>query len=79
VSSTGTQLTVPARGLTGRIVGVSASPRAAYGDIAVHPRWSGALFLVVLMIAAASMAFFSTETGRQAGLDQQIRTAVSVP
>lgn len=63
-----TALSLPAR-----LVGVLFSPRATYADIAVRPRWLGAFAFVVLVGAAGTFAFLSTEVGKQAMLDQQVR------
>lgn len=64
----------PARGLAGRLIGVLASPRATYADVAAHPRWLGA-FIVVLVVSISSvMWILSTEVGQQAAIDQQLQT-----
>jgi hypothetical protein len=63
-----------ARSLPGRFVGVLTSPRATYAAVAANPRWLGILCTILLITIGASMAFFSTEVGRQAVVDQQIRT-----
>ena len=59
--------------LPARIVGVLFSPRATYADVAARPRWLGAFAFVVLFGAAGTFAFLSTEVGKQAMLDQQVR------
>ena len=61
------------KGLPARIAGVIFSPRAAYADIAARPRFFGALALVLAVIVIATFAFLSTEVGRQASLDNQVR------
>jgi hypothetical protein len=59
--------------LPARIIGVLASPRATYADVAARPRWLGVLAFIVLLGGAATFAFLSTEVGKQAVFDQQIR------
>ena len=61
------------KGLAGRLMGVVFSPRAAYADIVARPRVLGALLVVLVLTAGASVAFFSTEVGRNAMLEQQDR------
>ncbi len=65
------------RGLLGRVYGVLTSPRATYAEIAARPRALGIFLLVLLTVVGATTAFFSTEVGRQALFDQQIRTLES--
>jgi hypothetical protein len=65
------------KGLAARLAGVLTSPRATYADIAARPRWFGALAVVAVAGAAAIFIFLSTEVGKQAMLDQQVRTLES--
>ncbi len=65
------------RGLLSRLIGVLTAPRAAYGEIVARPRAAGALALVAALVAAPSAVFFSTDVGRRALLDQQVRTLES--
>jgi len=62
------------RTLGARLAGVLFSPRATYADIAARPRWFGALLVVVIVGAASTFVFLSTEIGQQATFDQQVRT-----
>jgi hypothetical protein len=74
-----TQLTADAtpQGLIARIFGVLLGPRQTYAGVAARPRWLGMLAVVLLIMATGSVVFFSTEIGRQALVDQQIRTMES--
>jgi hypothetical protein len=65
------------KGLPARAIGVLTSPRATYADVAAHPRALGILALTILITATASVVFFSTEVGKQAMMDQQVRTLES--
>jgi hypothetical protein len=64
----------PGKSLPARIVGVLLAPRATYADVVARPRWFGALAFVVLVGAAATYVFLSTDVGRNAMIDQQIET-----
>ena len=65
------------KGLPSRAIGVLFSPRATYADVVARPRVLGILTLTVLIIATGSVIFFSTEVGRNALLDQQVKGAES--
>jgi hypothetical protein len=58
--------------LPARFAGVLLSPRATYASVAARPRWAGMLAVILLLGSAASFAFFSTEVGQNALLDQQV-------
>jgi hypothetical protein len=58
-----------------RLVGVIFSPRATFERIVARPRWFGALAIVVGLIALGQFALLSTESGQQAMVDQQVRSA----
>jgi len=69
---------IPApKSLPARAIGVLTSPRDTYASIAAHPRWLGALALVVVLFMACVSAFLSTDVGKDALLDQQTRQAES--
>ena len=65
------------KGLLARIFGVLLAPRATYADVAARPRWLGVLAVVLLVMAAGSIIFFSTDVGKEALLDQQVATMES--
>jgi hypothetical protein len=67
----------PPKSLPARIIGVLTAPRATYGDVAARPRWLGVVVFVVLVGAGATFVFLSTEVGKRAVLDQQVRTVES--
>src|SRR5207245_4279347 len=68
-------LATGSKGLSARVLGVLFAPRATYADVAARPRWLGAFLVVVLVRAAAVTTFMSTETERNAVVDQQIPQA----
>ncbi|HEY2906607.1 MAG TPA: YIP1 family protein [Vicinamibacterales bacterium] len=59
--------------LPARVIGVLTSPRATYADVAARPRWFGVLALIVVLGAIGIYSFMSTDIGKQAMLDQQVR------
>jgi hypothetical protein len=69
--------TAASQGLITRIFGVLLSPRKTYAEVAARPRSLGVLAVVLLIMATGSAVFFSTEVGRQALLDQQVKAMES--
>lgn len=63
-----------ARGLLSRVATVIVSPHAAYVEVAARPRAFGALAVAVLVMVACQTVFLSTATGKQALLEQQVRS-----
>jgi len=61
------------RSLPARLLGVLFSPRATYAQIAARPRVLGALLFIVIVGGAGTFTFLSTEVGKQAMMDQQVR------
>jgi hypothetical protein len=73
-----TETAAAPQGLIARIFGVLLSPRKTYADVAARPRSLGVLAVILSIIATGSVIFSSTEIGRQALLDQQVRTMESL-
>jgi len=55
-----------------RFIGMLFSPKATYASVVSYPRWLGMALISTYLAVFAQFAFTSTETGRQAALDQQI-------
>jgi len=72
-----TRLTVARLGLFARLTGVLTSPRAVYTDVVAHPRSFGILAVILAVVIASTAAFLSTEVGRTALVDEQIRALES--
>jgi Yip1 domain len=70
---TATASTPTGMSLAARLIGILMSPRAAYADVVARPRVLGALAVVILISSTAVYTFMSTEVGKQAGLDMQVR------
>jgi hypothetical protein len=66
------------KGLAARAVGVVFSPRSTYASVAARPRVAGALLLVLTIGVSASLVFFSTDVGKDALMDAQIRRMESI-
>jgi Yip1 domain len=63
----------PEPSLPSRLAGVFFSPRATYAAVAARPKVFGALACVLVVCSVSLFAFLSTEVGRQAMIDQQVR------
>src|SRR4051794_5007315 len=72
-SSTAPAVQPAAKSLAARLLGVLFAPRSTYADVAAHPRWFGVLAVIVLTGSVATFGFLSTEVGKQAMLEQQVR------
>jgi Yip1-like protein len=77
ITSPQTALPAPSKGLAARIVGVITSPRDTYTVVAAQPRWLGVMAVVLLVGCTATFLFLSTDVGKQAMFDQQIRVMES--
>ncbi len=65
------------KSLISRIFGVFFSPRATYANVATFPRWFGVVAVTCLILAGGYFVFLSTDTGKQATLDQQTQVLES--
>lgn len=66
--------TPPAKkSLVARFIGIITAPRATFESVVAHPRWLGMLLLTTTIIAAGAVLPMTTEEGRQATLDMQVR------
>jgi hypothetical protein len=73
IPATDPTVTTAPKSLPARVFGILLAPRATYADVASRPRWFGVLALVVVIGAAGIYTFMSTDIGKQAALDQQVR------
>jgi maltodextrin utilization protein YvdJ len=70
---------VPApKSLLARFVGVITSPRATFEAVVAHPRWLGMLVLTTVIVAACTTLPMTTEAGKDAALEQQVKTMESM-
>jgi hypothetical protein len=63
--------------VTSRLIGVIRRPRSTFEAVSAAPRWGGLLILLFAVSFALSAAFFATEVGQQALVDQWERTATA--
>jgi hypothetical protein len=61
------------QGVIARFIGIITSPRATFESVAASPKWLGMLMLTTLILVAGSALPLTTEGGREALLDQQVR------
>jgi len=60
-----------------RIAGIIRRPRSTLQAVAAAPRWAGLLALLFLVSFSVSAAFFATDVGQLALVDQWERTAIA--
>jgi membrane protein, antimicrobial resistance system len=60
-----------------RFVGIITAPRATFEAVVAHPKWLGMLLLTTIIIAGGAVLPMTTEAGRQATLDTQVRAMES--
>jgi hypothetical protein len=67
--------TTPAQplSLVSRIIGVITSPKATFQNIVAAPRPVGILFVCALLVGVCQLIPQTTETGRKAVLEQQVK------
>ena len=61
------------QGLVARFFGIITSPRATFASVVAHPKWLGMLILTVVIVGAGTVLPMTTEAGREALLEQQVR------
>lgn len=72
-TSTAAGSTSAPKGLVARLLGIITSPRDTFQSVVTHPTWLGMLVVTVLIIAVFTALPMTTEAGRQATLDQQVK------
>ena len=60
-----------------RFIGIITSPKATFQTVVAHPRWFGMLVLTTVLMTVSTAGPQFTESGRQAALDQQVRSMES--
>lgn len=61
------------QGLAARCLGMITAPRTTLQAVTSHPRWLGMLITVLAILAGTMFVFLSTEVGREALLDGEVR------
>ena len=62
------------RSLPARLLGVIHSPGPTFAAVAADPRWLGVLVVTLAVSAASGIALMRTDVGRQALVDQAVRS-----
>lgn len=57
-----------------RVWGILTSPRETFADVVARPRWFGMMALVILVTVVCTGGFLFTDVGKQAWLDQAVRS-----
>jgi hypothetical protein len=70
--------TVSHQGLLSRAVGSVVAPRATYAAVTARPTAMGALAIILILMVTPTAAFLSTDIGKDAMLDRQVRTMESL-
>lgn len=66
------------KNLLARFAGIITSPRATYESVVAHPKWLGMLVLTTLITAVCTTLPMTTEAGKDAALEQQVRQMESM-
>jgi hypothetical protein len=61
------------KGLVARFIGVITDPKATFESVAAHPKWLGMLALTTAIILACTVLPMTTEGGKEAMLETQVR------
>lgn len=61
------------KSLVARFIGIITAPRATYESVAAHPKWFGMLVLTTLLTTVCMTLPMTTDAGREALLEQQVR------
>jgi len=62
------------KNLLERVWGIVTSPRETYADVVARPRWFGMMALIILVTVVFMGGFLYTDVGKQAWLDQAVRS-----
>jgi uncharacterized membrane protein len=68
-----TGATPVSKNLLARFIGIITSPRDTFQAVVAHPKWFGMLALATVIIAAGVALPMTTEAGKAAALEQQVR------
>jgi len=63
--------------LLARFIGIITAPRATFESVVAHPKVLGMLLLTATITALGAALPMTTDTGKQAAIDQQVKTMES--
>jgi hypothetical protein len=61
------------QGLVARFFGIITAPRATFASVVAHPKWLGMLILTGVIVLVCTVLPMTTEGGREALLETQVR------
>jgi hypothetical protein len=61
------------KNLVARFIGIITSPKATYEAVVAHPKWLGMLVVTTLIVAVCTTLPMTTEAGKEAALDRQVK------
>ena len=61
------------KGLVARFIGIITDPRATFESVAAHPKWLGMLALTTAIVLTCTVLPMTTEGGKEAMLETQVR------
>ncbi len=61
------------KGLVARFIGIITEPRATFESVAAHPKWLGMLALTTAIVLVCTVLPMTTEGGKEAMLETQVR------
>jgi hypothetical protein len=61
------------KSLAARFVGIITAPKDTFASVVAHPKWLGMLVLTTLIVATCTVLPMTTEGGREALLETQVR------
>lgn len=72
-STVPTGATPATKNVIARFIGIITAPRATFESVVASPKWLGMLVLTTLIVAAGTALPMTTEGGREAMLETQVR------
>jgi len=61
------------KSLPARFIGIITSPRETFESVVAHPKWFGMLVLTTLVVMAGTVLPMTTDAGKDAALEAQVR------
>jgi Yip1 domain len=61
------------KSLPARFIGMITSPRETFESVVAHPKWLGMLVVTTLIVMAGTVLPMTTDAGRDAALEAQVR------
>src|SRR4051812_9521322 len=72
-ASVQTGATPAPKSLPARFIGILTSPRETFESVVAHPKWLGMLIITTVIVMACTVLPMTTDAGRDAALEAQVR------